>query len=135
MENNELYHWGIKGMKWGVRRYQNSDGTYTEEGKRRYNKTEDGNNKKNEKIKNMSDEELARRIKRLQNEAEYIRLKKQTEPGKAFVEDVLSQVGKKVLVSASAGAILYGLQTVLGNKFDLGGLGKAVFYGGPKKGK
>ena len=31
----ELYHWGIKGMKWGVRRYQNKDGTLTEAGKRR----------------------------------------------------------------------------------------------------
>lgn len=34
----ELYHDGIKGMKWGIRRYQNYDGTLTEEGKRRYNK-------------------------------------------------------------------------------------------------
>ena len=36
MENNQLYHAGIKGMKWGVRRYQNSDGTLTEAGKKRY---------------------------------------------------------------------------------------------------
>lgn len=34
----ELYHWGIKGQKWGERRFQNPDGSYTEEGKRRYNK-------------------------------------------------------------------------------------------------
>lgn len=34
--NNELYHWGIKGMKWGVRRYQNKDGTMTNAGKKRY---------------------------------------------------------------------------------------------------
>lgn len=34
---SELYHYGIKGQKWGVRRYQNEDGSYTSEGlKRRY---------------------------------------------------------------------------------------------------
>ena len=32
----ELYHYGIKGQRWGVRRYQNQDGTYTEAGKKRY---------------------------------------------------------------------------------------------------
>ncbi len=32
---NELYHYGVKGMKWGVRNYQNSDGTWTDEGKAR----------------------------------------------------------------------------------------------------
>lgn len=35
---NELYHHGIKGQEWGVRRFQNSDGTLTEEGLRRYGK-------------------------------------------------------------------------------------------------
>lgn len=34
---NELYHHGIKGMKWGHRRYQNSDGSLTNAGRRRYN--------------------------------------------------------------------------------------------------
>ena len=34
--SSELYHWGIKGMKWGVRRYQNPDGTLTAAGRKRY---------------------------------------------------------------------------------------------------
>lgn len=33
---NELYHHGIKGQKWGVRRFRNEDGTLTEAGKRKY---------------------------------------------------------------------------------------------------
>lgn len=34
--NNELTHHGILGMKWGVRRYQNKDGSLTAQGKKRY---------------------------------------------------------------------------------------------------
>lgn len=38
-ELHELYHHGIKGQEWGVRRFQNEDGTRTEAGKKRYGDT------------------------------------------------------------------------------------------------
>lgn len=37
-EYNYLCHHGIQGMKWGIRRYQNKDGSLTNEGRERYNK-------------------------------------------------------------------------------------------------
>lgn len=42
IQNGELYHHGIKGMKWGVRRFQNKDGSLTPAGKKRYSPGELG---------------------------------------------------------------------------------------------
>ena len=48
--HNELYHHGILGQKWGIRRYQNPDGTLTEEGKIRYRKFNDAAIAKNKLV-------------------------------------------------------------------------------------
>lgn len=46
MSDYELYHHGVKGMKWGVRRYQNKDGSLTSAGKKRYDRDVRENNAK-----------------------------------------------------------------------------------------
>ena len=45
--DNTLYHFGTKGMRWGVRRYQNEDGSLTEAGQRRYERDQRENSGKN----------------------------------------------------------------------------------------
>lgn len=47
---NSLYHHGIKGQKWGVRHYQNADGTYTKEGLERYFGSHERTTKAHEKL-------------------------------------------------------------------------------------
>jgi len=49
MNNNSLSHYGIKGQTWGVRRFQNEDGTLTEAGKARYSEYYNKDGKKDYK--------------------------------------------------------------------------------------
>lgn len=61
MENNELTHWGIKGMKWGVRRYQNNNGSLTALGRKRRRNENSGESEKN------TEETVEERRKRILN--------------------------------------------------------------------
>ena len=72
---DELCHYGIKGQKWGVRRFQNSDGSYTSEGKRRAQQQE-----KKDPVKEMKDEDLRKAITRLSLENKYKDLTKKPTP-------------------------------------------------------
>lgn len=57
---HELYHWGIKNQKWGIRRYQNPDGSLTEEGKIRYGGKSYDKLKQNQKDRYYADLTKAR---------------------------------------------------------------------------
>lgn len=114
MDNAQLYHWGIKGMKWGVRRYQNSDGSLTAAGRKRYSDNDSGDSgntqskssssssqsSKPKSISEMSDAELKAAVARLQLEKQYKDLmpkeEKTVSAGMKFIKAVGKTVGPAI---------------------------------------
>lgn len=100
---SELYHHGIKGQKWGIRKYQNEDGTLTDAGKVRYNS--DGSKKK---LERMSDAELNRANQRLAAERNYNSLTGRNYKNRSSATDIAIRAGATAIGSAlaSGGAFL-----------------------------
>lgn len=119
-----LEHHGIKGMHWGIRRYQNSDGTLTAAGKRRQRKREIKEIKRDRKSavanrRQLSDDEIRRRIARLELERQ---LKTMTEtnenPVKSFSKSLMGTASRRVATTVATGALLYSGKVYLTGKFD-----------------
>ena len=76
VRSDELQHHGIKGMKWGIRRYQNKDGSLTKAGVKRYYNKDGSLTKKGEKWYNKETSELKSEKKELQGK---LRIQKKNE--------------------------------------------------------
>lgn len=114
---DELYHHGIKGMKWGVRRYQNKDGSLTSAGKKRYNQNDwsddakEASNLKKKSVSQMSNAELRKLTERQQLERNYANLNP-------------SRIKKGLAVATTAATVLGTITTLYTNGDKLVKLGK-----------
>lgn len=112
IRDGNLVHAGVKGMRWGVRRYQNADGSLTEAGKKRYAKQE----YKKQVAKAKSDYKLAKVNSKTQlSELEQY---KRDQKVKSVVNGILTGVGLTATAVVVAPAAMVGWGLV---KMQMGG--------------
>lgn len=124
----EIYHHGIKGQRWGIRRYQNKDGSLTPAGKKKYGSEEEFEEiqkvktLKKKKVSELSDAELVKRIERLKLEQVYKELnesEKRKKKAHSFISDVLTVVGRNTLTNVGTQAATHALGTIVNKAFDV----------------
>lgn len=93
--DDELQHWGIKGQKWGQRRYQNPDGSLTPAGVKRYNKEKEALKKEKAKVK--AEEKVLANKKKTQAKIDKLEAEKKAleERKKALKDEARGKTGKE----------------------------------------
>ncbi|MDO5785266.1 MAG: hypothetical protein Q4P20_09425 [Eubacteriales bacterium] len=106
--NNELYHYGVLGMKWGVRRTPGQLGHRPAKKKKVVSEHDDYKNAhSNKNIKTMSDKELRDRLNRLQMEQQYSKLTdSDCSKGRSYLNKVI-KAGTTVATITSTGLTVY----------------------------
>ena len=129
---DELQHHGIKGQKWGVRRFQNADGSLTTAGKQRASAIKKHTDAKNRGT--LTNAQLKQKIERLQLEKQLRELTNaEVNSGRVYAQKILKDVGSKVLTTAASGALLYAGKAAITKSFSPQEFANAIFNGGPKK--
>lgn len=115
MNENELYHHGVLGMKWGKRKDRTKSASSSKRQKEKNIKKQVAEVKKArrkavDRMVLMSDKELDARIKRLSKEKQLKQLtSEEISPGRKFVKDQMSNVGNQTVRTVTSFALGIGL--------------------------